>query len=174
MTENGLSVRRLVYIAVMTAVMEAAKFALNPIANVELVTLLVILYTRQFGWRMSLPAVLIFAFIECTYWGFGTWSIVYFYMWPLLVLLTHMARKADSLLPNALLSAVFGLTFGAFCSIVTLIAAGWKAAFSWWIAGIPYDLVHGISNFILCLLLYVPLNHALEIIRRKSGLSFPD
>ena len=46
----------------------------------------------------------------------------------------------------ALLSAAFGLTFGAFCSIVTLIAAGWKAAFSWWIAGIPYDLVHGVFS----------------------------
>ena len=170
MTDNGLAVRRIVYIAVMTAIMEAAKIALNPVPNVELITLLVIVFTKQFGWKMTLPAVLIFAFIECTYWGFGTWSIVYFYMWPLLVLLTHLNRNAESIWNYTVLSAAFGLTFGAFCSVVTLIAAGLKAAFAWWIAGIPYDLVHGISNFIICLLLFKPLNNALEALKRVKRL----
>ncbi|MDO5108469.1 MAG: hypothetical protein Q4D59_00930 [Erysipelotrichaceae bacterium] len=172
MTDNGLAVRRIVYIAVMTAIMEAAKIALNPVPNVELITLLVIVFTKQFGWKMTLPAVLIFAFIECTYWGFGTWSIVYFYMWPLLVLLTHLNRNAESIWNYTVLSAAFGLTFGAFCSVVTLIAAGLKAAFAWWIAGIPYDLVHGISNFIICLLLFRPLNNALEALKRVNGMSW--
>jgi energy-coupling factor transport system substrate-specific component len=172
MTDNGLAVRRIVYIAVMTAIMEAAKIALNPVPNVELITLLVILFTKQFGWKMTLPAVLIFAFIECTYWGFGTWSIVYFYMWPLLVFLTHLNRKAESVLNFAVLSAAFGLTFGAFCSVVTLLAAGLNAAFAWWIAGIPYDLIHGISNFIICLLLFRPLNQALEALKRVNGMSW--
>lgn len=172
MTDNGLAVRRIVYIAVMTAIMEAAKIALNPVPNVELITLLVIVFTKQFGWKMTLPAVLIFAFIECTYWGFGTWSIVYFYMWPLLVLLTHLNKNAESIWNYTVLSAAFGLTFGAFCSVVTLIAAGLKAAFAWWIAGIPYDLIHGISNFIICLLLFRPLNNALEALKRVNGMSW--
>ncbi len=172
MTDNGLAVRRIVYIAVMTAIMEAAKIALNPVPNVELITLLVIVFTKQFGWKMTLPAVLIFAFIECTYWGFGTWSIVYFYMWPLLVLLTHLNRNAESIWNYTVLSAAFGLTFGAFCALFTLAAAGLKAAFAWWIAGIPYDLIHGISNFIICLLLFRPLNSVLEALKRVNGMSW--
>lgn len=172
MTDNGLAVRRIVYIAVMTAIMEAAKIALNPVPNVELITLLVIVFTKQFGWKMTLPAVLIFAFVECTYWGFGTWSIVYFYMWPLLVFLTHLNRNAESVWNYTVLSTAFGLTFGAFCSVVTLIAAGLNAAFAWWIAGIPYDLIHGISNFIICLLLFRPLNQALEALKRVNGMSW--
>lgn len=172
MTRTGYSIRALVYIAAMTAIMEAAKIALNAIANVELITLLVIVFTKQFGWKLTLPSVLLFAFIECSYWGFGTWSIVYFYMWPLLVLFTHLVRKNESLLVFAVLSGFFGLTFGAFCSIVTLFAGGWAAAFSWWIAGIPYDIVHGVSNFIICLLLFVPLNRALSILNKKNGM-FP-
>lgn len=172
MTENGLAIRRLVYVAVMTAIMEAAKIALNPVPNVELITLLVIVFTKQFGWKMTLPAVLIFAFIECTYWGFGTWSIVYFYMWPLLVYLTHLSRNAESVWNYTVLSAAFGLAFGAFCSIVTLIAAGPAAAFAWWIAGIPYDLIHGVSNFIICLLLFRPLNNALDALKRVNGMSW--
>lgn len=174
MSERGLSIRRLIYIAVMTAILEAAKISLNAITNVELVTLLVIIFTKQFGWRMSLPVVILFAFIECTYWGFGTWSIVYFYMWPLLVFLAHLCRHAESVWTYAALSAAFGLTFGAFCSVLTVFIGGFKAAISFWIAGIPYDLVHCAANFIICVLLYVPLNRALEIMKRKSGMSFPE
>lgn len=164
------AIRRLVYIAVMTAILEAAKVALNAIPNVELVTLLVIVFTKHFGWKMTLPAVLIFAFIECTYWGFGTWSVVYFYMWPLLVFLTELVRKQDSLWVYVLLSAAFGLFFGAFCSIATLVIGGWSAAFAWWIAGIPYDLIHGAANLIIAALLFIPLNRALEILSARNGM----
>lgn len=174
MTENGYKIRRLVYIALMTAMLEAVKFALNSIPNVEMVTLLVIIFTRQFGWKMTLPATLIFAFIECTYWGFGIWTVTYFYMWPLLVYLTHLNRKADSFWTYVILAAAFGLGFGAFCSLTTLMISGVRAAFVWWIAGIPYDLIHGAANFVICLLLFRPLNNALEIMRTKGGMAFPE
>lgn len=174
MRENSGAVKRLVYIAVMTAVMEAAKIALNPIPNVELVTLLVIVFTKQFGWKMTLPSVLIFAFIECTYWGFGTWSIVYFYMWPLLVFLTEMTGRQNSVWAYVLLSGAFGLFFGAFCSVATLVIGGLNAAFAWWIAGIPYDLIHGVSNLIIAALLFVPLNRALEILNAKNRMISKD
>ena len=33
------------------------------------------------------------------------------------------------------------------------------SGFSFWISGIPYDLIHGTSNFILCLILVRPLDN---------------
>ena len=33
----------------------------------------------------------------------------------------------------------------------------WETAAAMWIAGIPYDLIHCVSNFVLTLLLYRPL-----------------
>lgn len=39
--------------------------------------------------------------------------------------------------------------------------------FSWWIAGIPYDLIHGVSNFILCIILFKPLNKVLTRIKYR-------
>ena len=44
------------------------------------------------------------------------------------------------------------------CAVVTAVVGGLKAGFSFWIAGIPYDLIHGTSNFILCLILVRPLD----------------
>ena len=170
MNSTHLAVRRIILIAVITAIMETAKQVLNPLPNVELVTLLVILFTKQFGWRITLPSVLIFATLECMWWGFGTWSAVYYYMWPLLVLIVHLLRKQEGVMPWAVISAAFGLAFGALCSIFTLVTAGWAAAVAWWIAGIPYDLIHCASNFLLCLVLYKPLKKALDMISSGSSL----
>ena len=167
MGSNGSRIRTLAEIAAMTAILEAAKFALNAIPNVELVTLLVIVFTRHFGWKKTLPAVLLFALLECMWWGFGTWSAVYFYMWPLLVLLTHLVRKEESVWVFAMLAGFFGLFFGAFSALATVVLFGFRTAFAWWISGIPYDLIHGAANFLICLLLYKPLMRALTEIRHN-------
>lgn len=162
---KNLTVRQFVMIAAMAAVLETGKFALNAIQNVELVTLLTIIFTKRFGWKMTLPAVLVFALIENLWWGFGVWSIVYLFIWPFLVWITWIFRKNEDTLSWAVLSGLFGLLFGALCALATLIMAGWQAAVAWWIAGIPYDLVHGIANFIIALLLYRPLMTAMEHIK---------
>lgn len=168
MGETGRTIRRIVLIAAMTAVLEVAKFALNAVANVELITLLVMLYTRKFGWKMSLASVLLFAVLESMWWGVSIWTATYFYVWPILVLVSALTAKTDSVLVNAVIAGVYGLLFGALCSLLTLVTAGWNAAVAWWIAGIPYDLIHGAANFLICLILYRPLYTALDHIRIMS------
>ena len=67
-------------------------------------------------------------------------------------------------------SGFFGLAFGALCTPAQVIffnhvktlEAGLKAGFAWWIAGIPYDVVHGIGNFTIMLVLYRPIRIAIN------------
>lgn len=162
MTRTGKAIRQIVLIAAMTAILEVAKFALNAIANVELITLLVMLFTRKFGWKLSLASVLLFACIESMWWGVSIWTATYFYVWPILVLISALTANIESPLLNAVIAGVYGLLFGALCSLLTLVTAGPNAAIAWWIAGIPYDLVHGVANFVICLVLYKPLFTALS------------
>ncbi len=162
MTDTGRLIRRLVLIALLTALLETAKFALNAIANVELITLLVIVLTRKYGGRLMMAVVLLFTLLETLWWGLSIWTATYFYVWPILVLLAALFRKQDTVLFWSILAAFYGLFFGAMCSLTTLVLGGWQAAVAWWIAGIPYDLVHCAANFILCFLLYRPLTGALE------------
>ena len=162
MTDTGRLIRRLVLIALLTALLETAKFALNAIANVELITLLVIVLTRKYGGRLMMAVVLLFTLLETLWWGLSIWTATYFYVWPILVLLAALFRKQDTVLFWSILAAFYGLFFGVLCSLTTLVIGGWQAAVAWWIAGIPYDLVHCAANFILCFLLYRPLTGALE------------
>ena len=39
---------------------------------------------------------------------------------------------------------------------------GWQAALSYWVSGIPFDLVHGISSAVLVYLLLLPLHRLME------------
>lgn len=156
-----LTTKDIALMGVMIATLEAAKLALSFLPNVELVTLFIILYTLFFGKRIF---YVIFAFllIEGCIYGFGIWWIMYLYIWPLLAILTRLFQKQKSVWFWSVLSGLYGLFFGALCSIPYLFLGGWHTAFAWWIAGIPMDILHCISNFVLCLVLFVPLSTVLH------------
>lgn len=162
--KRKLTAKDIALTGVMIAMLEAAKQALVFLPNVELVTLLVILYTLYFGKKTG---YVIFAFVlfEGIWYGFGLWWLMYAYIWPFLALITYLFRKIDSVWFFSILAGMFGLFFGALCSIPYLFIGGPRSAFAWWIAGIPYDIIHCISNFVLCMVLFLPLRKVLKRLR---------
>ncbi len=109
-----------------------------------------------------------YAIIECLLWGMGTWVIMYLYVWPILVTAILLLKRyhIDSLISFSIASGAFGLFFGAFCALTYVVIGGWSMGLSWWISGIPFDLIHGVSNFIICLVLYKPISKiAYKVIR---------
>ena len=153
----------------MVAVMEVSKLALSFLPNIELVSFWVILFTLFFRWRILL-AIPAFVLIEGLLYGINLWWISYLYAWPLLALAAWLFRRQQSVLFWSILSGTFGLLFGMFFAIpyVVIGAAGnglWSglyAGFTWWVAGIPYDITHGIGNFVLMLVLYSPVRAAMK------------
>lgn len=159
-----ITTKDIALIGVMIAVLEVTKQALAFLPNVEITTLLIILFSIYFGKRIFyvIPA---FILLEGCIYGFGNWWAMYAYIWPLLGIIAMVFRKNTSVWFWSFFSAVFGLFFGALCSLTYLVIGGPKAAFTWWIAGIPYDILHCISNFILCVILYTPLTKILKKLR---------
>ncbi len=151
-----LSPRELALLALLAALMVTSQVALSVFPNIHLVGVLVILTVRLFGWK-ALYAVFSFALLEMLIYGAGIWVINYFYVWPLMAVCAMPLRKVDSPLFWAAFAAVHGLSFGAQCSIPYFITGGWAAGFGYWAAGIPFDLIHGGSNFVLTLVLIRPL-----------------
>lgn len=151
---------------VMIATLEAAKMALSFVPNVELVTLLIILYTLVFGKRVFY-AIAAFVLLEGCLYGFGIWWVMYLYIWPLLAFLTLLFRKQQSVWFWSIFAGGYGLIFGALCAVPYFFLDGWHAAMTWWIAGIPYDLIHCVSNVILCGILFCPLYHVLRKLQNQ-------
>ncbi len=157
MSDTGISVKDVAYLGVSLAILEASKLALDLLPNIEVVTLLFIVFTIFYGRKTILVAVG-FTAVECFLKGFNVWSFMYLYIWPLLIMIVFYANKRKvGYVFYCILSGFFGLFFGMFCSIPYLFIGGWSMAVTWWVAGIPYDIIHCVSNFILCLLLFKPL-----------------
>lgn len=167
-----LSIRDIALIGAMVAVIEVCKMVMAPLPNIELTSFWVILFTLFFGWKMVF-VIPVFILIEGCVYGFGLWWMMYLYAWPLLALFAYINRKKETLLFWSLTSATFGLLFGAMCAIPYFfigwvdggIAAGLRTAFTWWVAGIPWDITHAIGNFVLMLVLFRPMKRIMEKIR---------
>lgn len=157
---KNLSVRQLTLFALLGAMMFAGKMAMASLPNIEPVSLVVLLLAVCFGWK-GLYAVAVYVLLEILVWGFHLWSVSYLYVWPLLFAVARWLRKMESPLEWAMLSGLFGISFGALCALPYWVTGGWGAAVSWWIAGIPWDLTHGAGNFVMALVLFAPLRKGL-------------
>lgn len=161
MKDKRLSLKELLELSLMAAVMFGAKTVLSFIPNVHIGAVLLIVATLRFGYK-SLYLSFVYVMLEGLCYGFGLWWISYIYIWPILVLAVLPLRKRKSLLSLSIAGAIHGYLFGALCAIPVAFISGFPAAFSYWIAGIPFDLIHGTSNFVLCLVLIRPLDALFE------------
>ena len=165
---NSVSVEDIVSIGVMLALIEVSKLAMQGIPNIELTSFWLMMFTLYFGKKVlfTIPA---FILLEGCIYGFGLWAVMYLYAWPILVLLTWIGRKRESVWYYSFLCGTFGLCFGFLCSFPYFfigiteegIQGGLHAAFTWWVAGIPWDIIHGISNFVIMLVLYKPIRNVM-------------
>ncbi len=168
------SAANIAQIALMVAIIEVSKFALSGLPNIELTSFWLIMFTLYFGWQVVV-VVPVFILLEGAIYGIQLWWIMYLYAWPLLVFVTWLLRKHASAILMAIVSGIFGLCFGALCAIPYFfiglssggVANGWTTAVTWWIAGIPWDLVHCIGNFVIMLVLYKPISFAMRWVKRE-------
>lgn len=157
MRDKGLPLRDLLVLSMLAALMFCAKFALQNIPNVHLGAVFLIVATLRFGIK-TLYMVFVYIMLEGLFFGFSIWWVPYIYIWAILVLAVLPQRKHKSLLLLSVTGALHGYLFGAMCAIVTAVIGGLHAGFAFWVSGIPYDLIHGTSNLILCLVLLRPLD----------------
>lgn len=161
--------RQLVLLALFGALLFVAQVALAWAANVELVTLLLLLLAVTYGWKTLIPLYL-FVLAEGLYYGFSQWFINYLYVWLVPVVLGVLFRRCTSRWFWAILAGGFGLIFGALCSVPMLFVGGVPAMVSYIVSGLSFDAVHCVGNFLSVLWLFVPLRRVLYDLNRQSNL----
>jgi hypothetical protein len=161
------TVKDVVIVAFLSAMLTVGKLALSSVPNVEVVSLLIILYTVVFGWRYGLLTAVVFATTEILIWGVGLWTVGYYIVWPLLVLLTAvLPRVLQNVYGYTLLSGVFGLSFGLLFAIYTGPLTN-VSIWVYWLNGIMFDVVHMVGNVVVMALLYLPARRALEFVAQR-------
>jgi len=105
----------------------------------------------RFG-RKTLVMIYGFVLLEGLYYGFGLWFINYLYIWTILYAVARLMRRYKGYLGWVILLASFGFAFGLLCAIPNLFIGGIGLAVSYFVSGIPFDIIHGVSNGMLALL----------------------
>ncbi|NLZ80593.1 MAG: hypothetical protein GX913_02115 [Clostridiales bacterium] len=153
-------------IGFLSAILFVSQLALAFLPNIEVVSLLVIIYTLVFK-RKVFFIIYVFAILEGIFYGFGTWWIMYLYVWTILALFTLWFQKNKSHVFWSLISALYGLSFGALCAIPYFFIGGWSMGAAFWVSGIPFDIIHCIGNFAVTLILFKPTLAILRYLNNK-------
>ncbi len=148
------SVKEMVLVALLSAILVASKEVLSFLPNIECVSFLLMIFARHFRFNVSFMISVIFCFVEMILYGFGEWTIMYFLVWGGFVVIVYFLKnKVHSRNGCAVLSALFGLSFGFFFSLPYALLS-LQAGLSYWLSGLFFDLVHGVGNFLVCMLLF--------------------
>ena len=148
-------------LTLLGVLMYVTQVILAPLPNIETVSLLIIIATSVFGVK-ALCSVYIFVVCEIFTYGLHIWSVNYLYVWAILWFVAFLTRNVSNPLFFALLSSIFGLLFGTFCSIPYFITGGFAGGIAYIIQGFVYDLLHCAGNFFIAILLFAPLKNVLE------------
>ena len=154
-----MKAKEVVVAAFMGALLYVQQVALAALPNIHLCAFLIIMFGLYFP-GPAVFAVAVFILLEGVTYGFGLWWVSYLYIWPLLLLIVLAFRKNRSPIFWAAIAGGFGLCYGALCAIPYLFLGGLPAAISYWLYGIPFDLIHCVGNICIVLLLWKPLGAA--------------
>ncbi len=152
-----MKIKDLVIIGMLSAILITVQVTLAFLPNIELVSMLIILYTLIFG-RKTLCIIYIFIAAEGMIYGIGIWWFNYLYVWTILYFIVSIFRKSRSPFTWAVISGGFGLSFGALCAIPYFLTGGIPSGVAYWVAGIPFDLIHGLSNFCIAIAVFIPFH----------------
>ncbi len=166
MTRSKLTLLELVILSLLGALLFVVQVALGFLPNIELVSVLTIVYARVYGWKVFYP-IYLFVALEAVWYGINTWVIQYAYVWAILALVVLSLRRHDSRVLWVLVNTAYGFLFGALCSITYLFIGGFSAMAAYWISGIPFDLLHMGGNLLTSIILCEPLYQLLSSLKKS-------
>jgi energy-coupling factor transport system substrate-specific component len=140
--------------------------------NVHLLGLVTVTFTLVYRKRALIP-IYLYVVLEGLFSGFNFWWLPYTYIWTILwaivmILPRNIPNKISYIVYSAV-CALHGFAFGTLYAPAQALMFGLtlKQTVAWIIAGVPYDLIHGISNLGLGLLV-VPLKELLIMLSKNT------
>lgn len=171
--KSTFSVADIALTGVMAATLEAVKLALSALPNIELVSLLLALYSYVFG-ISGVLAAFIFVAAEILVWGLNTWVISYLIYWPLLALLFWMiSKRVSNRFAITGIAALMTFLFGVLTSLVDvgLFSGYWDRFFErfmiYYLRGIWFYVVHIVCNVVVFITLFKPLEALFERLKKQ-------
>jgi len=166
-----LIIREIAIFGMLGTVMYASKLIMEMFPNVHLLGVFTVAFTVVYR-KKALYPIYIYVILNGIFCGFATWWIPYLYIWTVLwgavMLLPKRLPKRLQPFVYMAVCAAHGFLFGTLYAPAQAIIFGlsFKGMIAWIIAGLPWDCIHGVSNF-FCGVLILPIVSALRFAERN-------
>lgn len=167
-----LTVRETAVFGMLGALMYASKVIMEIAPNVHLLGVFTIAITVVYRKKALFP-IYIYVMLNGMFSGFATWWIPYLYLWTILwgvtMLLPKNMPKIVRPIVYMVANASHGFLFGTLYAPAQALLYGlnFDGMIAWIIAGLPWDFIHGVSNF-FCGMLIVPIITVLQRLEREN------
>lgn len=147
--------------------MYVSKVVMEFLPNVHLLGVFTVAFTVVYR-KKALYPIYIYILLLGMFNGFTAWWIPHLYLWTVLwgviMLLPRSMPKKLRPLVYMLINAAHGFLYGTLYapSQAVMFGLDFEKTVAWIIAGLPWDAVHGVSNFV-CGLLIVPIISVLRM-----------
>ncbi len=165
--ERPVNTRDMIVFAMLGTIMFCSKIIMEVLPNIHLLGMLTMVYTLSFRKKALLP-IYIYVFLNGLYAGFSMWWVPYLYVWTVLWGITMLIPRKTPRLVRCVICpivcALHGLSFGILYAPAQALMFGFdfSQTMTWVAAGFPFDVLHGIGNFVSGFLI-VPLS---DLIRK--------
>lgn len=163
----------LVLFAMFAALMFCSKLIMEAFPNIHLLGMFTMLLTVTFRAKALIP-IYIYVLLNGVYAGFNMWWVPYLYIWTVLwaitMLLPRNMPKKVAMVVYPAVCALHGFAYGALYAPAQAFMFGlnFQQTVAWIISGIPFDIIHGVSN-IFTGMLVLPLSELLrKMLKRRS------
>lgn len=149
-----MAVKDLTNIAIYLTIMIVSQMALAFLINVQIVYVLLLIHLHNQGLKQTLLLAVLFSILMGLVYGFGLYIIGYLYIYPFIIFFTYITTlKYRQIFFLAVIGLIAGYLFGFLFSIQDSYI--YQIPFNvYWIRGLPYDTIHGVSNFFTIWILY--------------------
>lgn len=170
-----VSVRETAIFAMLGALMYASKVIMDLAPNIHLIGVFVIAVTVVYRKKALYP---IYTFVVLTGLlnGFSAWWVPYIYIWTVLwavvmVLPKKLPKKAEPFVYMSV-CALHGFCYGLLYAPAQALMFGlnFQGMISWIMTGLPFDMIHGVSNF-FCGMLVMPIISTLRLAERSANIN---
>ncbi len=169
----GLSVREIAVFALLGALMFVSDLLMEILPNVHLIGSLIMVSTLVFRAKALIPLYLYVFLYGLFVGGFAPWWVPYLYIWAVLwgltMLLPRRLPKKVAAIVYAVVCSLHGFGFGLLYAPAEALIHNlpFEGMVAWWVAGIPFDILHGISNFAAGLLV-LPLAEFVKKLMQRT------
>ncbi len=163
-----LTTRELTVFSMLGAIMYASKVIMEVAPNVHLLSVFTVGFTVVYR-KKALYPIYIYVLLNGMFCGFATWWIPYLYIWTVLwgvvMLLPKKMPKKVRYIVYMVVCSLHGFLFGTLYAPAQAILYGldFQGMIAWIIAGLPWDCIHGVSNF-FCGMLIMPIVSILRML----------